>query len=47
VGRTVNTRGKGQGKQNSQLSTRDAQLYKMVCSGGPVFDAKEIAWEEI
>ncbi len=31
---------RGKEKQNSQL-------YKMACKDGPVFDAKEIAWEEI
>ncbi|MBI3754800.1 MAG: dihydroorotate dehydrogenase electron transfer subunit [Deltaproteobacteria bacterium] len=36
----VSRGGKGREKQNSQL-------YKMVCKDGPVFDAKEIAWEEV
>ncbi|MBI3752769.1 MAG: dihydroorotate dehydrogenase electron transfer subunit [Deltaproteobacteria bacterium] len=34
-------RGKGQEKQTSEL------IYKMVCKDGPVFDAREIEWEEI
>lgn len=34
-------RGKGQEKQTSEL------IYKMVCKDGPVFDAREIAWEAI
>ena len=38
---------RGKKEINSQLSTRDSQLYKMVCKDGPVFNAREIAWEEL
>src|SRR3990170_7898796 len=30
---------------DSQLTTHNSQLYKCVCTDGPVFDAEEINWE--
>ncbi|HBR17488.1 MAG: hypothetical protein A3G39_05900 [Deltaproteobacteria bacterium RIFCSPLOWO2_12_FULL_43_16] len=33
--------------ETSNLKPQTSNFYKMVCKDGPVFDAKEIAWEEI
>lgn len=39
---------RSQNKKYSKLQTPNYKLtYKMVCKHGPVFDAKEIAWQEI
>ncbi|MBI5327931.1 MAG: dihydroorotate dehydrogenase electron transfer subunit [Deltaproteobacteria bacterium] len=37
----------GESKPTSHLLPPTSQIYKMVCKDGPVFNAREIAWEEI
>ncbi|MBI5048716.1 MAG: dihydroorotate dehydrogenase electron transfer subunit [Deltaproteobacteria bacterium] len=45
LGCAVKIRGQGSGVRSQK--SKAFSPYKMVCKDGPVFDAKEIAWEEI
>lgn len=47
LGCAVKVKGQGSRVRGQEKQNSDSPLYKMVCKDGPVFDAKEIDWEEV